>query len=53
MIRSNGSTCHVWAEDGEAVTALRSGGDIEVPLWISRRLDELGRDPAEWQMRRA
>ncbi len=53
MIRSNGNTCHVWAEDGEAVVALRGGGDIEVPLWIQRRLDELGRDPQEWQMRRA
>lgn len=53
MIRSNGNTCHVWADDGEAVTALRSGGDIEVPLWIQRRLDDLGRDVSEWQMRRA
>jgi hypothetical protein len=53
MIRANGNTCHVWADDGEAVTALRSGGDIEVPVWIQRRLDELGRDVSDWHARRA
>ena len=53
IIQSNGNTCHVWGEDGEAVTALRSGGDIEVPLWIERRLGDLGRDLGEWHARRA
>ena len=52
MIAANGNTCHVWAEDAEAVTALRSGGDIEVPVWIQQRLNDLGRDISEWQSRR-
>jgi hypothetical protein len=42
----------VWAEDAEAVTTLRSGGDIEVPVWIQQRLNDLGRDISEWQSRR-
>ena len=53
IIASNGNTCHVWADDGEAVGSLRTGGDIEMPLWIRHRLDELGRDLSEWQARRA
>jgi hypothetical protein len=53
MIAANGNTCHVWAEDAEAVMALRSGGDIEVPVWIQQRLNDLGRDISEWQSRRA
>lgn len=52
MIAANGNTCHVWAEDAEAVTALRTGGDIEVPVWIRQRLEDLGRDISEWQSRR-
>jgi hypothetical protein len=53
MIAANGNTCHVWDDNAEAVQALRSGGDIEVPVWIQRRLGELGRDISEWHRRRA
>jgi hypothetical protein len=53
MLGANANTCHVWAEDGEAVAALRSGGDIEVPLWITRRLNDLGRPVDDWHVRRA
>lgn len=43
--RSNVNTCHVWAEDGEQVAVLRAGGELEVPLPLRRRYDELGLDP--------
>jgi Protein of unknown function (DUF2889) len=48
-LMANTNTCHVWAEDGEHVAGLRDGGTMDVPLWISRRFDELGRDPATWR----
>jgi hypothetical protein len=48
----NMNTCHVWDEHGEQVTLLRRGEEMEVPLWIERRLDELGRSPDEWFRRR-
>ncbi|MFZ9628563.1 MAG: DUF2889 domain-containing protein [Ilumatobacteraceae bacterium] len=45
----NVNTCHVWAEDGEQVATLLAGGDMEVPVWITRRYAELGRDPSGWR----
>ena len=42
-LMANANTCHVWAEDGEHVAGLRAGGTMDVPLWISKRFDELGR----------
>jgi hypothetical protein len=48
-LMANINTCHVWAEDGEHVAGLRAGEPMDVPLWISRRLDQLGRDPASWR----
>jgi len=45
----NLNTCHIWAEDGENVQAIRRGEDLEVPVWASERLVELGRDPMEWR----
>ncbi len=43
-------TCHVWAPDGEAVAAREAGTFREVPVFLQRRLDELGRDaPSSWQ----
>lgn len=48
----NLNTCHVWDEEGEQVTRLRAGGDVEIPLWVERRLDELGRPLDEWFRRR-
>jgi hypothetical protein len=44
----NLNTCHVWAEDGEQVSLLRAGLPMEVPVWITRRFAELGRDPSGW-----
>ncbi len=43
------NSCHVWHEDGEMVAAVRRGEDLEPPLWITNRYDELGRDPATWK----
>ena len=48
-LMANVNTCHVWAEDGEHVAGLRDGGTMDVPLWITKRFDELGRDPATWR----
>ena len=45
---ANLNTCHVWAEGSEHVESLLHGGPMEVPLWLSRRSAELGRDPAAW-----
>ncbi|MFM7045896.1 MAG: DUF2889 domain-containing protein, partial [Ilumatobacteraceae bacterium] len=44
----NLNTCHVWAEDGEQVSLLKAGLPMEVPVWITRRFAELGRDPSGW-----
>lgn len=46
--RMNLNTCHVWADDGEWVDHIRNGGAHGPPLFASKRLEELGRDPAEW-----
>ncbi|CAN5598067.1 hypothetical protein BH10ACT2_BH10ACT2_00640 [soil metagenome] len=46
---TNLNTCHIWAEDGEQVAAIRRGEQMEVPVWINKRYAELGRDPADWQ----
>jgi hypothetical protein len=48
-LMANTNTCHVWAEDGEHVAGLRAGEPMDVPLWISKRFEQLGRDPATWQ----
>lgn len=45
----NLNTCHIWAEDGENVQAIRRGEDLEVPVWASERLVQLGRDPEDWR----
>lgn len=45
----NLNTCHIWAEDGEQVAAIRRGEPMEVPVWIVRRFAELGRDPDTWR----
>jgi hypothetical protein len=45
----NLNTCHVWAEDGEQVRAIRNGEPMEVPLWIVKRYTQLGLDQADWQ----
>jgi hypothetical protein len=45
----NRNTCHVWADDGEHLQAIRSTGAIMLPMPISRRLRERGIDPDAWQ----
>lgn len=49
---ANLNTCHVWADDGEHVAALRRGEMPEPPMQVTRRLIQLGRDPDEWFRRR-
>jgi hypothetical protein len=48
-VMMNLNTCHIWAEDGEQVTAIRNGEPMEVPVWIQDRFAKLGRDPATWR----
>ncbi len=48
-LMANVNTCHVWADDGEHVAGLRNGQPMDVPLWITKRFDELGRDPLTWR----
>ena len=45
------NSCHVWAEDGEMLTAAAAGQPIEAPIWIRDRLEKLGRldELANWQ----
>jgi hypothetical protein len=47
----NLNSCHVWREDGETIGSIKRGEEMEPPLWIIDRLDELGLDPADWQSR--
>lgn len=47
--RYNIGSCHVWDPEGEMVSAVERGGEIEVPLQIQRRMREMGRDPDEWR----
>lgn len=42
---ANLNTCHVWAEDGPQVAAIRSNAPLEVPVWIRKRFEKLGLDP--------
>lgn len=47
----NLNTCHVWADDGEMLTAIRRGEDRGMSLLpVSERLVELGRDPDDWTL---
>lgn len=41
-LRANLNTCHVWAEDGEMMTAAREGRPMEMMLQVRRRFAELG-----------
>jgi len=45
----NINTCHIWAEDGEQVRRIREGGPMEVPVWIVKRYQQRGLDPANWR----
>ena len=48
-LMANTNTCHVWAEDSEHVASLRRGEPMDVPLWITKRFDELGREVTTWR----
>lgn len=50
-IASNLNTCHVWADDGEHVASLRNNEPIEAPVWIVKRLNQLGISPDSWRGR--
>ena len=51
MFAFNLNTCHVWDEDGAQVALVQSGETPGPPLWATRRMAELGIDPAEWEAR--
>ncbi len=44
----NLNTCHVWAEDGAYMDEIRQGAEMEPPLWVLDRAEELGVDPQSW-----
>jgi len=45
----NANTCHVWAEDGPHIAALRRGEKSGYPpLSVQERLDEVGGDDDQW-----
>lgn len=39
------NSCHVWDETGEFARFVLGGGDVDVPIPIRRRFDQLGVDP--------
>jgi len=47
-LRANLNTCHVWAEDGEMMTAAREGRPMEMMLQVRRRFADLGVPEEEW-----
>ena len=44
----NLNTCHIWDENGDMVRGIEQGVPMEVPLWISKRFKELGREDSDW-----
>lgn len=48
-LRMNLNTCHVWADDGEQVTAIRNNEPMDIPVWIVKRFNKLGLDPTAWR----
>lgn len=48
-IAGNLNTCHIWAEEGEHVVAIRGGEPMEQPIWITDRLTKLGRPADSWR----
>jgi hypothetical protein len=45
----NLNSCHVWREDGDTINAIRRGEEMELPLWIVDRFEQLGLDPSTWR----
>lgn len=50
-LRANLNTCHVWAEEGEMMTAALAGRPMETMLTIRRRFEDLGVPEEEWAQR--
>ena len=50
-LRANLNTCHVWAEDGEMMTAAREGRPMEMMLQVRKRFAELGVPEEQWANR--
>lgn len=48
-MRFNLNTCHIWDEDGEHVQSMKRGELGEVPVWITKRYEKLGRDASNWR----
>jgi hypothetical protein len=48
---TNLNTCHVWAEDGELVTSIEAGGDFGIPIFIAKRVAELGLETDDERLR--
>lgn len=42
------NTCHVWAEDGDAVAQSEAGTFDDVPVFLTERLDKLGVERPAW-----
>jgi hypothetical protein len=51
MWQMNLNTCHVWAEDGDQVRRLESGGEFEPPVFAQERMIQLGLKPEDWRSR--
>jgi hypothetical protein len=49
VMAMNVNTCHIWAEDGDQVQAIRNGDPMEAPVWITKRFEKLGLDPEHWR----
>ncbi len=47
----NLNSCHVWAEDGTTIGAIKRGEELEPPLWIQERFESLGVDISTWRDR--
>lgn len=47
----NLNSCHVWAEDGETIAAIKRGDELDPPLWIHERFERLGLDIETWRER--
>jgi hypothetical protein len=48
-VKANLNTCHVWAEGSEHLNEMLHATERSVPLWITKRYRELGRDPSAWR----
>jgi len=47
----NLNSCHVWAEEGDTIAAIKRGEELDPPLWIHDRFESLGIAPETWRER--